>query len=274
MINILTPVGRIVEGSLSVGNTKNAEGQPLIGKDGQPRTNYYIGLAISKADPKWPALKAQIYEEARKAFPAHFGPNGEPYPTFGIKIIDGDSPIPNKKGTKPCEKEGFPGHWILKLSSGYAPKCFEKGGHQAKPAEDIKRGYYVRCAASVAGNDSTQNPGIYVNLQMVEFQAFGAEIVTGPAADEVFKEAAGYMPQGATQMPVEGTTVPPAAPGVPPAGVQPVPGFLNPPAPPAALPPAPPPAENFYLVSGQRYSESDLRKAGYADAHFATLQRA
>lgn len=262
MINILTPVGRIVEGSLSQGNTKDAEGQPLTYKDGSPRVNYYIGLAISKSDPKWPAVKAQIYEEARKAFPAHFAPNGEPYPTFGIKIIDGDSMVPNKKGTKPCDKEGFKGHWILKLSSGYAPKCFEKGGHQAKPAEEIKRGYYVRCAASVAGNDSTQNPGIYVNLQMVEFQAFGPEIVTGPAAEDVFKDDAGYLPPGASAMPIATGPLPPAA------GVQPVPGFLNPPAPPA------PPAEASYIVGGVKYSESDLRKVGYTDAHFATLQKA
>lgn len=261
MINILTPVGRIVEGSLSQPATKDLEGRPLTSKDGSPRVNYYIGLAISKADPKWPALKAQIYEEARKSFPGHFGPNGEPYPSLGIKIIDGDSQVPNKKNKKPCDKEGFPGHWILKLSNGFKPECYEKGGHQAKPAEDIKRGYYVRCAATVKGNDSTQNPGIYINMNMVEFQAFGQEITSGPDADEVFKDDAGYLPPGASTMPVAAGPLPPAA------GVQPVPGFLNPPAPPA------PPAEAAYIVGGVKYSESDLRKAGYTDAHFATLQR-
>ena len=270
MISILTPVGRIVDGSLSQGNTKDGEGKPLVSKTtGQPRTSYYIGLAISKADPKWPAVKAQIYEEARKSFPAHFAPNGEPYPTFGIKIIDGDSQVPNNKSKKPCDKEGFPGHWILKMSTDFKPKCYEKGGHQAKPAEEIKRGYYVRCACSVKGNDSQQKPGIYINLQMVEFQAFGQEITSGPDADEVFKDDAGALPAGASAMPVAAGPVPPSF-NAPP--VAPVPGFLNPP-----MPPAPPPAapvETFYIVAGVKYSESDLRKAGYTDAHFAGLQRA
>jgi len=51
-VNITSPVGRIVMGSLYDPSTTDAEGKPLVVKTGpnagQPRVNYFFALAIPK----------------------------------------------------------------------------------------------------------------------------------------------------------------------------------------------------------------------------------
>ena len=51
-VNILTPPGRLVQGSLYKGSTQDAEGNPLIVKTGpnagQSRVDYFFAVAIPK----------------------------------------------------------------------------------------------------------------------------------------------------------------------------------------------------------------------------------
>ena len=51
-VNIVTPVGRLVMGSLYKPSTKDADGNPLVYKTGlkagQARSNYFLALAIPK----------------------------------------------------------------------------------------------------------------------------------------------------------------------------------------------------------------------------------
>jgi hypothetical protein len=297
-INLTTPVGRIVQGDL-------AKAQPVIDnlgkqkltRDGHPAIQHFISLAIPKtpghthwAQTEW---GKQIYDEGARAHP-----NFAPHPTFSWKIEDGDSVIPNKKGKKNADREGFPGHWILKFRSGFLPKTYNADGSLAIPADQIKCGYYVQVNASIAGNTG-DSPGVYLNPNMVALSGYGEEIIAGPDASEAGFGAA-PLPPGASATPVGGF-VPPIVPGVQtgtapfpsaPAPAVPVapavapfvpsitppasaptattspsnvpppinPAFLAPPPPPAA-----PPAKQLTAKAGSA-SYADLIKAGWTDA--------
>lgn len=236
-VNITSPVGRIVMGSLYDPSTTDAEGKPLVVKTGpnagQPRVNYFFALAIPKgAEPHWAHTPwgQQIWNVGNQAFP-----NAAQSPAFAWKIEDGDSQIPNKKGRKPCENEGWRGHWILKFSGGFAPKVYQQEGAgyvQVMQKDFCKPGYFVEVAFSVDGNGSQSQPGVYINHSMVCFRAYGPEISFGPdVASAGFGQSA--LPAGASMTPPAGAIPMPqaaAAPALPgaPAGYMPppVPGAM------------------------------------------------
>lgn len=273
--NILTPVGRLVAGSPFEGQTKKLDGTPATTKDGQPKTTYFMALAIPKNDPHWSALQNIIFGEARKSFPNLFNPQGQCLrPDFAFKITDGDSQVPNQNNRRPCDKEGYSGHWVLNFSTSIPPKVYTKGGTAlVTDKAQIKCGDYVRIFGYVAGNDQAQKPGVYLNPSMVEHCGYGTEIVSGPAADAVFGAAPAILPPGASATPLA-----PAVSALPvmqsPAPV----GFAAPSAP-AFLPPVPAPAHDFvnpefYTLNGNRYAKADLLKVGWTEAQIATLPRA
>ena len=272
---ILTPVGRLVQGDCFEGSKTDAEGRPLVIKNGpnagQPRVDYFMAIAIPKTDATYMAeVHNKVHQTAALAFPTLFDASGKCInPAFAFKITDGDSQIPNTKGISPCTREGFPGHWILNFSGGFAPKVYTKGGGEAivdKTA--IKRGDYIRIYGSVAGNGSMQQPGVYLNHSMVEFIGHGVEIITGPDATAVFGGAPAATPAAASATPVAPVT-PIAAPVAvvqTPAAVTPANDFLNPPGAPAA--PAAP-VEKSYNIGGTVYTETALRAAGWTDVQLA-----
>lgn len=302
--NILTPPGRLVGGDPFQPQTKDAEGRPLIIKTGpnagQPRVDYYIGLAIPKNDPGWPELWAKIHGEAKQAFPSLFDAAGNCInPQFAFKVIDGDSQVPNSKGVKPCDKQGYPGHWVLGFSGGFAPKCYTTGAEQLiTDPSMIKKGYYIRVYGTVKGNESQQQPGVYLNHRMVELVGYGEEIITGPDGKAIFGAAPAALPAGASATPVApptsiaqpapaaAPTVPASAPGVAqpapaatpaqvpgpaPAGVTPAPDFLNPP---AGAPGGPAPVVEKYQTSdGGAWTKEQLIAAGYTEAQIQALPR-
>lgn len=248
-VNITSPVGRIVMGSLYDPSTTDAEGKPLVVKTGpnagQPRVNYFFALAIPKgAEPHWAHTPwgQQIWNVGNQAFP-----NAAQSPAFAWKIEDGDSQIPNKKGRKPCDNEGWRGHWILKFSGGFAPKVYRQEGAgyvQVMQKDFCKPGYFVEVAFSVEGNGSQSQPGVYLNHSMVCFRAYGQEITFGPDVASAGFGAA-PLPAGASMTPPAGAIpmpqAPAAAPALPgaPAGYAPPPGL---PQVPGVAPAAPLPA--------------------------------
>lgn len=266
-VNFTSPVGRIVMGSLYDPSTTDAEGKPLVVKTGpnmgQPRVNYFFAVAFPKgAEPHWAHTPwgQLIWNVGNQAFP-----NAAQSPAFAWKIEDGDSQIPNKKGRKPCENEGWPGHWIVKFSGGFAPKVYQQEGSgyvQILQKDFCKPGYYVEVAGSVDGNGSQSQPGVYLNHSMVCFRAYGPEISFGPDVASAGFGAA-PLPAGASMTPPAGVIPMPqaavAAPAplalvgsvpMPPAPapvahapipVIPNPAFVQVP-PPAPVPMAPPPA--------------------------------
>lgn len=302
--DILTPAGRLVSGDCFEPQKTDAEGRPLVIKNGpnagQPRVDYFMGLAIPKTDPEFGPMYAKILGVAKADFPTLFDAAGNCInPKFAFKVTDGDSTVPNTKGVAPVTREGYAGHWVLHFSGGFAPKCYTAGGaEQIMDASQLKRGDYIRIYGSVKGNGSMQQPGVYLNHSMVERVGFGEAITSGPSGEAVFGSApAANLPAGASATPVAPTTpmaqpaavsqvpaaiaaiqpaavAPVVAPVVQPAAVAPVvtpaPDFLNAPTPaPAAAPVAQ--VEKSYIVQGTAYPESALRAQGYTDAHFATL---
>lgn len=254
--NITSPVGRVVMGSLYRPMTQDAEGKPLLVKNGpnagQPRTNYFFALAIPKAEQHWAhtAWGRKIWDVGNAAFP-----QAAQSQSFAWKIEDGDSQIPNKRGRKPCDNEGWKGNWILKFSGGFAPKVYRQEGSgyvQVTETDYIKPGYFVEVAFSVDGNGSQTQPGVYLNHSMVCFRAYGPEITFGPDVNEAgFGQS--QLPAGASLTPPASTIPMPSGPtgaavpnvtGVPPAAlptpiaVAPNPQFLQVPAANPTLPPA------------------------------------
>ncbi len=265
---ILTPVGRLVQGDCFEGQTKDAEGNPLVVKNGpnagQPRVDYFIAIAIPKTDASYNELWAKIHGEKRAAFPSLFDASGNCInPKFAFKVTDGDSQVPNTKGVKPCDRVGFPGHWVLNFSGGYAPKCYTAGGAEriVDPAM-IKRGYYVRISGTVKGNGSQQQPGIFLNHSMVELVGYGEEIVTGPDANAVFGGTpVAALPAGASATPL----APAAAPAMP--GAAPTPAAPAPaPAAPAPAPAAPAPGQAPAAPAAPVQPATDLLQPGQAPA--------
>jgi hypothetical protein len=249
------PVGRMVMGSLYKGSTTDAEGKPLVIKNGpnagQSRTNFFFALAIPKgaeqhwAETSWGAI---IWAVGHKAFP-----QAAQSPSFAWKIENGDSAVPNKRGRKPCDNEGWKGHWILKFSGGFAPKVYRpdaSGMVQVMEVDYVKPGYFIEVAGTVDGNGSQSQPGIYLNHSMICLRGYGPEIVFGPDVNEAgFGQSA--LPAGASMTPAASTVPMPvpvpsatvAAAPPPPIPVQPNPQFLQVPAnpsSPAAIPAIPP----------------------------------
>lgn len=236
---ILFPVGRLVQGSLYTPNTEDAEGKPLTvrfgANAGQPRVDYYFAFAIPKnpqhihwaTEPEWGAI---IWAIGHAGFPGGQAQRDD----FAWKIIDGDSGIPNKAGRKPVDNEGWKGHWILKFGGGYAPKiCNIDGTKQLLEKDFVNLGDYIQVAGTVADNESTQQPGIYLNHQAVAFYNHGQRIIVG-----IDTKTIGFgkcpMPPGASPTPPVSSFNPDLTPPVPPATPYAAPAAApySPPAPP------------------------------------------
>lgn len=196
--NFTSPVGRMVQGDIFKPRTTDQQGNPLTIKSGpnagQPRTDYFVALAIPKDSPEWPAFKAAVDAEAKAAWP-----QGQyASPKFSNKIIDGDGVDDNGKPNS--AKPGFAGHWVVRFSTGFAPAVWARSKvlpeHMRGPDPEgfiqvtdpavVKRGYFIRVAGNVASNQNAQSPGLYMNYNMVEFVGYGDEIHTGPTASEAF----------------------------------------------------------------------------------------
>lgn len=312
----LTPVGRLVAGDCFRGNDKDAEGNPLVYKTGpnagQPREEFYMGLAIPKTDPGVSELYNKILMVAKQSFPSLFDAQGNCIsPKFAFKVTDGDSQVPNGKGIKPCDREGYPGHWVFSFSGGFASKCYSTGGASVlTDPESIKKGYYIRIYGQIRGNGSMQQPGIFLNHNMVELVAFGDVISSGPDGSAIFGGApVGALPPGASATPLApattisqglpgaaaahpGIAAPVAAiPAVQPslttaataatqgistpavAGVQPAPDFLNGPATNAAPVTPPAPVVEQFSVQGNVYTREQLLGFGWSNEQINTQQR-
>lgn len=201
-----TPVGRLVAGSIYKGKDKNSDGVPLVYKSGveagKPRLEFYLGLAIPKgpeqhwAETPWGAM---IWATGHSGLA-----NAGTHPKMAWKVTDGDSKVPNSKGNVPCEREGWPGNWVLHFSSSYQPTVYNRdGSSKITEVDAVKTGYYIQIAGDVAFNESTQQPGVYLNGNMVALAAYGEEIYVGQDAS-----AAGF---GAAPLPAGALATPAAA---------------------------------------------------------------
>lgn len=214
MIEFISPVARFVQGSLTLETKMDQQtGKPKLDENGQPIKEQFMAIAIRKDDPGLGQFYALFVAAARADFPHLFDAQGNmTHPQFAWKIQDGDGVDSSGKSVK--DKPGFAGHYIFKMGTRYLPKCFHHGKYDPaqqiqNPNDVIKKGYFVRVAGTIRGNgvtpqDRTNKPGLFVSPNLVEFIAFGEEIVGGPDANKIFGSAPaiGVLPPGATAAPV------------------------------------------------------------------------
>jgi hypothetical protein len=301
---------------------KKKDGAPVLKEDGTPLMEDYIAVAVQKGAEVQHAPTQQLqpqdawrlteWGQRVVARAQQDWPNGEwQMPAFAWKIEDGDSQIPNQKGKKNCDREGFPGHWIIKGRTGWGIKCWNGSNPQGAMVEildkeKIKTGDYCDAAFQIVGNGSTQTKGMYINPTHFVFTRAGDQIVTevGSSAAELFgRETQGLSPNaqgaptGATPPPAAGTVTAPAMPttsqapaaAAPTAQVTPATDFLpagaavapsqpapsvSAPAPaPAPAPAAAPPVEHYRHSDGKVYDRKQLEAVGFTQAHFDTMER-
>jgi len=254
MIEFTTPEGRIVAGHpMEAHPVTDDANRPKVAADGTPRTSTYVGLAIPKGpETDW---KQTPWGQQIAAVALADWPNGEHgSPSFAWKVTDGDSAVPNKRGKKPCDREGWPGHWIIHASTELSVRCHHKDKYEAHEViqnkAEIKRGDYGRLVLQVKGNAPAQSPGLYVNPILFSLDRPGVEIVSVDATSA--KDAFGG---GGTPAPAAGPSTPPA--------VQPVPAFTATP-PVQPIPPAQPPERTMTAkANGATYDA--MIAAGWTD---------
>lgn len=263
----VTPVGRLVAGDLFEARDKDYQGNTLVVKSGpnagQPRVEFFAGLAIRKDDPQWPVIHGLIMQTARAGFPNLFDANGNCLSrNFSFKITDGDDQMQNLAGVRPCDKEGYPGHWVIGFASGFAPQLYDRDLRVIAPeSKSIKKGDYIRIGFTVASNNNPTNPGVYLNLRMVQFSHSGDEISSGPSAAEVFGAVAmPSAPAGAATAPTPTLATMPGQAAPAPANVQPAPDFLNP--------------EKYVASNGTAYTRDELKAFNFTDEQINALPRA
>lgn len=242
--SILFSVGRLVSGSFTKPQTEDLDGNPLTVKEGvnkgQPSVRWFFAVAIPKspdgrhwAHEEW---GKQVWAIGHSCFPAGQASQDD----FSWKIVDGDSTKLNKgkRPTRPCDREGHKGHWIISFSSGFAPKCYNSDGSKPMDPAAFKLGMWVQVNGTVDGNENLQKSGVYMNHDGVAFQWADKEIFTGVDPTTVGFGKGVNKPAGASAMPPGSFTppaaLPPAAPAVP--GV-PAPTYAAPPGPAAPVAP-------------------------------------
>jgi len=218
-IEFVSPVGRWIQGSIWTPNTTDKKGAPLVFKTGanagQPREDYYFGIAIAKDNPDLGAFYALLTQAAQSSFPGgQFN-----LPTFRWKFLDGDTALTGT-GQPYNQREGFAGHFVFQFGSSFKPTVYAQDAASVMidPAS-VKRGYFVRVIGNVAGNGDPADPGLYLNHNFVQFMGFGPEIHFGPDGAALLAAApVAHMPVGMSAAPIAGAI--PAAPVIP--GVAPV----------------------------------------------------
>lgn len=256
-VQATTEVGRFVAGSLYELQTHDyITKERLLIKTGpnkgQPTQRCSFGIAFPKRGLQhWRQLSytrpdnSVCYwaDECYKMGVASFSQDIANRKDFAWKVVDGDSTELNKNNVRPCDNEGYPGHWVFWFSSSFAPDvCNADGSAYILEKDAIKPGDFVQVCFTTQGNGQAQNPGIYLNGNVVSKQWDGPRIQLGAKVDP---KQAGFgglaRPAGALDAPQGGMSSPPAggAPPPPPGAAAAAGAAPPPPGAAAAAPPAP-----------------------------------
>lgn len=205
--NYVSPEGRLVQGSAFARQDKDKAGKPHKKEDGTPYTKGFIGVAFKKGDPAVEQMIAAIRGQGPIEVPHCFinGQLNPPTRKFSYKIIDGDGV--DDDGLPNSTKEGFAGHWVIRMSTMFDIKAFPTGKYgiadqliqQPGAPEPFGRGNYVRVIFTVKSNASNDKPGLAIYPSHVEFLRAGTPIISGPSAATLFGQAgAAAAPSGPT----------------------------------------------------------------------------
>jgi len=160
-MELLTPIGRIVQGTPFTFSTTNKKGLPLTFKDGNPRKSYWFSMAVKKTNKLVDRFIDSLVEAAKADYPSHKDMITFPSENFSWKIIDGD----HKDW---CDRDGYSGCWVFKFGTSFAPQIIDgKTKEELISDQQFKTGDYAQVYVRVAGNGDTDfrrgNPGIYLN---------------------------------------------------------------------------------------------------------------
>ena len=193
----ITGTGRLISGTPYEKQTTDwATKQPLP----ENKQKYFVGIAFMKnqdAITKFPIIWALMMQAAQ----GH--PNASQWAAanwngFHFKFEDGDDP-------KNKDKPGYPGHWILKFTNGYAPRILDENQMDVSQQPDaVYRGCFVRIVGSTKQNGAQgSQAGIYMNFNTIQRVAHGERIITGPdTAALLAANPVGQLPPGASQVPM------------------------------------------------------------------------
>lgn len=252
-IEILFPPMRLVQGSLYKANdTDWATKKPRVyphghAKAGQPKIDYYFAGAVAK-NPGEQAWWQTSWGQQILAFANQVWTQGQTQmPSFAWKIEDGDSMIPNRNNRKNGETEGMPGHWIVGFGTVIAPKVWQaEGGRWVEwtQVDAVKLGDCIQVQSGIASNENAQNPGIYINPDLIAFRGYGPRINKGADANNSQLAQGVALPSWVSALPQGGPAMPSVGgpPGFPAPGQSPPfagPGMGAPPGNPTVGMPAP-----------------------------------
>jgi hypothetical protein len=290
---ITTPVGRLVwasGGNLLKGNSRNDEGKPYVyatgPNAGDAYSKYDFGLAIPKDGRDWRQTEwgSKIIAAGLAAWPG--GQTGQA--AFAWKVIDGDSTVLNKANKRPCDKEGYPKHWVLSFQGTRPVRLYGRAGDRwvehPNPAA-VKNGFYLQVEFTVSGNNYPKSPGVYLNHNMAAFIDEGPEIVSAFGDPNAAGFGTGPLPAGVSVTPLAPsapllgagqagppgwppttTTAAPMPPTSPPANQAVTPNtsyMAAPPPAPAAPPPPPAPPGNMLPAATATYEQ--YKASGWTD---------
>jgi len=216
------PVGRIVNGNPAVAEQKtNFQTGEVVIKNGIPVTEWRCSLAIPK-DVFMRDVYPKLVEEAGKVFPNGVGAD------FSWKVVDGDSPATPKRSKVPYNvREGYPGHFILKLSTeAFAPPIYknENGQWRQLAPHEIKCGDYVVANIQVKAH-ANNDGGLYLNPNGFNHVGYGKEIASLNTTPETMFAGKYTLPPDASVMPVAPAMGMPAMPAAAPAMGMPAPAY-------------------------------------------------
>lgn len=197
-MDLVTPGGRLIEGSMSVPSLKDYEGNL------RDKPQYYFALAVDKRDPSVAVVLAQIWNAATSFYAQipdvmrRINMGLDPYSRFAWKISDGDHP-------KFADKPLYKGHYVFKFSTTIPLKVCGRDNMFMEPST-VKLGWYADVAFSIKPNARIDgNAGMFANPNMVRILGAGEEIITGPAPEKLF---------GGAPAPQMGTPVGSVSPGI------------------------------------------------------------
>lgn len=183
--NLKLPKARIVSGNPARWEkAKNYHTkQPKLDKNGQPLFQNWVHLAVPKQefiDQVWP----QMVQEAATKYPnaTQIHPDNYLNDRFAWKVIDGDSPLcPDNSKTPYNVREGYPGHYIVKLSTyAFCPDTvvFQNGAYLKIDESQVKTGDYLVCSVKLEAH-ADKDGGLYWNPNIYELVELGTAISSG-----------------------------------------------------------------------------------------------
>lgn len=193
--NIVTPVGRIVSGSLTEKRTTDYEGKPVP----EEKQNYQFGVAFRKDDPAIQGVMQYLQgvamtQHAHNPSVTSFNLQG-----YSWKVRDGDTP-----GRDGQVSNNTAGHWVFYFSSSYPINTCDASNAPIDAAQ-CYRGAFVDLVMNAVNNGKQgSNEGLFLNPVWVRKIAEGERITGGVDAATAFAGHAAptALPPGASATPV------------------------------------------------------------------------